>query len=196
MNFKIKANSTSVSIDGVEVTTTPIFLVNVTFGSEADKTLFSNSVRNGDLIVLTNDIPSENGEEVASKYIQMQSEVDSTQSMLIFDMAEQERYLDILEIDATTALIDLSYSPREVVGKIYARKRTSMLVFDIVGGTMTDEEAFIIEEKTERAFNKVSKGHFKSAYKYIDKATVEGKFDQTFKDSLLTEIQVLIDNHY
>lgn len=196
MNYKIKASSADVTIGGLVITTTPIYLVSVEFVLESDKGLLVNKVDSGELIIQEGGIDALNGHQIASQYVQLQNDFVSERSKVLQDLNEQERYIDISQLGELYASIDLSYTPRHKIGKNYSRKRTAMLVFDIINATVTEDEAFLVEEKTEKAFNKLNNGHFKSAKKYIKKEPVEGIFTQVFKDQLVAEIGTLIANHY
>jgi hypothetical protein len=195
MRYTIKAKTgvEDFSIGTQLFTQTPIQLVRCTCIGTHNSEFFDNS-KDGKFEVFRDDQLINNPTSAISDVIQFSLNKEDKFLLQVDWLQKQD--IDELNEGLAVETIDIGYLSKREAGQIYDRKKAAQLVYSVLLGTVTSEEAFEIEEATEKAQNKLKDGHFKSALKYIEKSVVTGAYTQAVKDEYLLEINAYITALY
>lgn len=196
MRYTIKAKEgiADFSIGPQSFTQDKIELVRCLCINETDKDDFFKAAIEDKLEVYRDDIKLPNPAYYIADVIQFSLNKEDKILLQLDWLKKQE--VDQLQVPLDLQLIDLSYMSKKEAGKIYARKTSVELVYEVLIGSKTSDEAFDIEEATEKAQNKLKDGHFKSALKYIERSELNGAYTQTVKDKYISEINTFISQLY
>lgn len=97
--------------------------------------------------------------------------------------------------DVVTSLMD-GYEVKAKDGKRYYNKKRSEQVEKIMLGTITSEDAFVIDTKLKNVKDSLLTGDWITSQAYLGLTTVEGAYTQELKDELNLEIGDYITNNY
>ncbi|NIO45018.1 MAG: hypothetical protein GTO02_16625 [Candidatus Dadabacteria bacterium] len=115
---------------------------------------------------------------------------------IVFDLNAPLGFTEIIDANKLKELYKNKYNERTKDGQEYYNSFRTDLYLDIVNGSITETDAFLLEQHIKQLSDNLMTGNWLTAQNTNQNLTLSGIYDQAMKDEIQNYIDTYITNNY